>query len=258
MTNIDKVNSFDLNPLNYDLYRPLYPKEIYDEIFKYANLNKNCKILEIGLGTGQATIPFLKKNYQVTALELGKNLSLFAQNKFKDYSNLKIINDDFLKYDFQDEKFDLIYCASAFWWLSKPLVYQKILSLLNDHGVLAIFANHPYPNKTKDITNIINKKVYKKYYENPKKVHEFSKKDLKVQVQELKNACFKEVKSYLFKRTRTLKTLDYLGLLNTYSDFILLDEKTKENFLNDMSKKLNKVGGFINIYDTLDLYLARK
>ena len=255
---LTKKESFDLNPANYDKYRPNYPNIIYQEIKKYCNLQNGNKLLEIGIGTGQATSLFLKNYYQITAIELGYNLSLFVSNKFSKYSNIKIINDDFMTHNFLNEKFDLIYCASAFWWLDKPLVYQKIYNLLNENGVLAIFANHPYPNKCKDKTNIASKKIYHKYYQNNKKIKEFSKNDLKIISNELKEFGFKNVKSFLYKRIRKLSTSKYIGLINTYSDHIIMDQSLKKKFDNDMKQAINKVGGFINIYDTIDLYLAKK
>ena len=51
---------FDEDEINYDRWRPGYP----DELFQAA--------LEVGIGTGQATRPFLEAGCRVTAVELGE------------------------------------------------------------------------------------------------------------------------------------------------------------------------------------------
>ena len=67
-----------------------------------------------------------------------------------------------------------------------------------------------------------------------------------------------KVESKLYRRVRTLTTEAYIHLLNTYSDHRALDITVKERFEMEMRKAINEVGGNINIYDTIDLYLARK
>lgn len=62
----------------------------------------------------------------------------------------------------------------------------------------------------------------------------------------------------MFYRTRTLSANDYIHLLNTYSDHHILSPEMKTQFENDMRKELNQIGGSIQIYDTIDLCLAKK
>ena len=82
---MNKALLFNEDELNYDKYRPAYPKEVYDEIFSYALLHENSQLLEIGVGTGQATEPFLKAGCKVTAAEIGDKLSAFVGRKYRDY-----------------------------------------------------------------------------------------------------------------------------------------------------------------------------
>ena len=57
---------------------------------------------------------------------------------------------------------------------------------------------------------------------------------------------------------RKLSTDEYIHLLNTYSNHRALEPPLKEAFESEMRNALDEVGGFINIYDTVDLYLAQK
>ena len=67
---MDLRKTFNTDEYNYDRSRPGYPKELFDDIFDYVNLSENCNVLEIGIGTGQATLPFLKQGCNVTAIQL--------------------------------------------------------------------------------------------------------------------------------------------------------------------------------------------
>ena len=50
---------------------------------------------------------------------------------------------------------------------------------------------------------------------------------------------------------------EYISLINTYSDHIALPKEMRNAFEIDMKQAIDNVGGVINIYDTIDLYLAK-
>ncbi|WP_405172451.1 rRNA adenine N-6-methyltransferase family protein [Paenibacillus sp. FSL H8-0280] len=73
---MENKETFNLVTHEYERYRPVYPSEMFDDIFTYLNLNKEDSILEIGCGTGQATGGLVSKDYtNITCIELGSNLA---------------------------------------------------------------------------------------------------------------------------------------------------------------------------------------
>lgn len=44
----------------YDKWSPTYVSDLYEDIFSYKQIDKASNVLEIGIGTGQATEPILK------------------------------------------------------------------------------------------------------------------------------------------------------------------------------------------------------
>ena len=249
--------TFNEDAENYDKARPLYPAELFDDILAYSGINKNSNVLEIGIGTGQATLPFLMLGCNVTAVELGSDLAEFAKKKFSSYNNFSIINADFIEADLKNGCYDLIYCATAFHWLPQEKAYNKIKKLLAPNGTLALFWNHPFPNREDDEVNMASKRIYDKYRPTNKPITEFCEKDLQKRKSELKQNGFKCVKSKLYKRTRTLTAQEYIALINTYSDHRALPDDIRLPFENEMRSAINSLGGKINIYDTIDLYLAK-
>ena len=77
---------------------------------KICNLisNKNLNILEIGPGDGRLTKYILKSEpNKINLVEIDEDLILLLNNKYKNYSKIKIIHQDILNYPLI-EKYDLI------------------------------------------------------------------------------------------------------------------------------------------------------
>ncbi len=254
---MDLRYTFDENVKNYDRVRPEYPEKLFEDIFRFSKLSSDSNVLEIGIGTGQATRPLLDIGCNLTAVELGENLADYCRVKFENYKNISIINDDFLKSDLPENNFDLIYSATAFHWIKQPNGYEKVKSLLLQNGLVALFWNHPFVSRNDDETNAASMTVYKKYRPSDKKQVEFCEDNYKIKLGELADNGFDIVFTNIYKRVRRLSADEYIDLLNTYSDHRALPKDIKQGFEEDMKKALYAVGGYINIYDTVDLYLAK-
>lgn len=165
MSNIIQGNETKFNEVVelYDKMRPGYVEELYQDIFEYAKINKHSKVLEVGVGTGQATLPFLEKGCSLVAVELGDNLANFTAQKFKNYDNLTVENVAFQNYNATAESFDLVYSASAFHWIGEEPGYTKAHTLLKSGGVFARFANHPFKDKEKEALDVAIQKLYSVY-----------------------------------------------------------------------------------------------
>lgn len=250
--------TFNEDAQNYDTYRPTYPKELFLDIIQYSDISLGKNALEIGVGTGQATEPILNNGCNVKAIELGNNLAQYVKNKFRDYENFSVINEDFIEYPIEEEYFDLVYCATAFHWLPEKVAFEKVKNILKSNGTIALFWNHPFPNRQDDISNIASRKIYNKYRPTDKEIIEFNQNNCTKHINELDKYGFKDITCKLYHRKRTLTSEQYIGLLNTYSDHRALPTELKNSFERDMKASIDEIGGMINIYDTVDLYLARK
>lgn len=253
---MDLRKTFNTDEYNYDKSRPDYPKELFEDIFDYVNLSENSNILEVGIGTGQATLPFLNKGCNVTAVELGDKLARYCAQKYSHFDNFNIINSDFIKTELNEKNFDLIYSATAFHWIPKDNGYAKIKALLKSDGVVALFWNHPFVSNTGDKTNLASMDVYKMYRPNDKMPVEFDATKCQAKIDELKHYGFVNTTSKVYKRIRRLTSEEYISLIKTYSDHNALPKNIQNAFENDMKQAIDNVGGVINIYDTIDLYLG--
>ena len=56
---------FDQDAERYDRARPGYPAELFDDLAALTGLRAGDRVLEIGPGTGQATVPLAQRGYRI-------------------------------------------------------------------------------------------------------------------------------------------------------------------------------------------------
>jgi len=79
----------------------LIDNNILNKIVQLAEIN-NCDIVEIGPGTGNLTKKIIEqKPKNFILIEKDHKLTINLKNKFKEYNNLKIFNEDILKFDLE-------------------------------------------------------------------------------------------------------------------------------------------------------------
>ena len=98
-------------------------------------------MLEIGCGTGQATVSLARRGYRVLCVELGENLAAVARRNLASYPRAEVLTADFEDVSLPEGAFDLAISATAFHWLDPAVAYPKVARALRPGGVIALFWN---------------------------------------------------------------------------------------------------------------------
>lgn len=260
---MDLRKSFDSEVTNYDKWRPRYCTGLFNDIIEHSKLNPKSQCLEIGCGTGQATEPILKTGSSLLALELGSNFTEFTRNKFIQYKNFQIENADFEKYELENNKYDLVFSGTAFHWISEEIGYPKVYHTLKSGGTLALFWNKPGPKSFEDPLHLKMQEVYAKYrnseeMQKAKGERENPQERYAKMITTMKEYGFVKAECRLYKQVREFTADEYIGLLRTYSDNISLHEPVKTQFFTEMRNVIYDFDNRIKIYDTIELYLAKR
>ena len=247
----------------YEKIRPAYPDELYQALFAYAPLDASCSAAEVGIGGGQATLPVLKTGCMLTAVEYGNQLAQLCREKFSGYPRFSVITGRFEDADLPEDSFDLVYSASAFHWIPEETGYPKVFRMLKPGGAFARFANHPYQAKDnpalfKEIQDAYAEYYYPYYKKQPGKLGEYTEVQAAERAAVAGKYGFTDMRYMLFHRVRTLSAAEYRMLISTYSDHITIEEGIRERFFDAIEETINRHGGSISIFDTLDLQMARK
>ena len=133
--------AFGADPANYHGARPPYPQATWDALVQRAGLRAGIDILEIGAGTGLATIPLLKHDpARLVAIEPDARLAVFLAKVAAD-PRLAVVNETFEDAELQPASFDLVVSATAFHWLDAVPALKLINGLLRSDGSLALIWN---------------------------------------------------------------------------------------------------------------------
>ncbi|MCL2203184.1 MAG: class I SAM-dependent methyltransferase [Defluviitaleaceae bacterium] len=258
---------FDEIVEGYDRARGGYPSELYADIFNYNQGGK--KAIEIGAGTGLATIPFLNNGYNVTAIEMGANMVDFLMQKFSGNQNFSVINDTFENASVDGEAYDIIYAASAFHWVDAEMGCPKVLRLLKDGGTFALFRNNTVPADGEVLYEEIQsayEKHYNSYYTSSKRpikktVEDFWKPSeiyTSFRFESMEQYGFRDVTMKFYNASRTYSADEYIALMDTMSDNRALPENNRTNLYADIKNAIERHGGQHTVDYMYQLYMGRK
>ena len=82
---MERKASFNTAAQLYDEARPSYPDVAIDWILDRTNIESDDTLLEIGPGTGQATLKFAERGYRIRGVELGQNMADMLMQKVGNY-----------------------------------------------------------------------------------------------------------------------------------------------------------------------------
>jgi len=254
-------DSFDEASREYDEVRPSYPDKLIKDIIRISKIPEEGKILEVGCGTGQATIRFAEQSYPMTCLDIGKNLVKIAREKCKNYPNVTIHNISFENW--QPEKkgaFDLLISGTAFHWIPLEIAYPKAAEVLKDTGSIALFWNMhptPYTGFFQDVQRVYHRVVPE--WTDPKNSPGTEKKILEKKNYIDGTGLFERVKVRRYPWSRTYSTDQYLKLLDTYSDHRSLQKDRRNQLYKGIRTLINEEYGGIVARPYLSvLFIARK
>jgi SAM-dependent methyltransferase len=132
--------TFEAAPELYDRMRPVAPPELFDDLVELAGLRPDDRVLELGCGTGQATLPLAERSLEVVGVELGAGLAELARKKLAGFPRVRIVTSSFEGWDAAGDRFDAVVCVNAFHWIEPDVRYVKPAALLKPGGSLAVVA----------------------------------------------------------------------------------------------------------------------
>lgn len=258
MSDRRQKTTFDAVAALYDRRRPSYPASLVADVIALSGIGPEGHILEIGCGTGKATLPFARRGYRMLCLELGENLAKVAAANLAPYPQVTVQQVAFEAWPLQAAAFDLVLSAQAFHWLDPALRLVKSAAALRPSGTLALFWNQ-YPPLPEPLGSALEA-LYRELA--PALVTKRTGPDLDERVAiiaaDIENSgSFRRPVVRLYPWTARYTARAYGELLNTYSDHLMLEQGVRRELLAAVEAVINEHGGVVDRPYRAVLFAAR-
>lgn len=254
-------STFDGVASVYDEVRPGYPKRLFDDLANLTFTGAGAEVLEIGCGTGQATVDLARRGYHVLGVELGGNLARVAGCKVAQYPNARVLNSSFEEWPLQQKSFDLVVSATAFHWIDPKVRYRKSAEALKAGGSLALIWHRPEPEES---TEGFSKALSEAHREQAPELAEEQRPQrldwATDKAEDIERSGYFErpvQRCYRFGVEHDAGS--YVRLMSTYSSHRALDEAKRQRLFAAVARLINtEYGGKVVEGYRSELYVARK
>ena len=268
-----KIEPYKGIAATYEEIRPSYPEELIEDIILKTGIQFSDRLLEIGAGTGKATIQFARKGFTIHAIELGEDMASILKDKCAEFEKVTFDVIPFEQWNYEGNNvFNMIYCAQAFHWLDPKIKYEKCHKLLKDNGYLILFWYNSYDSKSPNDTERQNKidRIVNKYASNyfindkssQRRKHDgIYKEDERIKEIEA-SGLFTLVEKIEYLHETRNNVDQYLKVMKSIPTFASifdgLNDVSIKNMNNEIKEVINEYGGYVSSVLNFSLYITKK
>jgi SAM-dependent methyltransferase len=243
--------SFDRQAELYDAARPSYPAALVDDVIARCAPRR---MLEVGAGTGKATVAFARTGRELVAIEPGENLAAVLRRNVAGFPQVTVEQTTFEAYP--GSGFDLVYAAQAFHWVDPAVRYTKAAQVLRPRGWLAVIRNENAAMEA-GLRGELDA-VYARWRPGKARTSDDVAQATQQWTSEIAaSGRFDTVELGEFPWTASYTSRSYLDLLTTYSDHALLPEPQRTALFGEIAALIERRGGSIEVPYVALAFVAR-
>lgn len=248
----------------YDQARPSYPPALIDDVLEYSGLQPGDVAAEVGAGTGKATLLFAERGLQILALEPSAEMAAIARRNLAGFPNVDVTEVEFERWT-PRQQVGLLYSGQAWHWIDPERRFAHAGEVLTPHGTLAAFWNRvrwessPLRAELDDIYRRLAPELASRVPLGPMYPAAAASYDRLRDWQGSR----RDATGFTPPDWRTYSwfthyaTADYLSLIQTHSDHIVLEPRRRRALLNAIGEAIEASGGSLEIEYLTRLGLAR-
>jgi SAM-dependent methyltransferase len=233
----------------YDQARPGYPQAVVEHL---RSLVVATDAVEVGAGTGKATVAFARDGLALTCLEPSPKMAAILDDR--NLPGVKVVVTTLEDWDGEPQSADLIYAAQAWHWVDKASGFPKALSLLRPGGVLALLWNIPVDRYGP------HEKLYARHAPEllAERDERIQRRDDHDWCADMEEAGFVTTERFTHIWSEELTADRYRALYSTYSDHMMLDEKARTAILDGLVADVESSGGTLTVSYRTEVFSGRK
>jgi SAM-dependent methyltransferase len=243
----------------YDAVRPGYPERLVEDVLAFGRVGADDRVLEVGAGTGKATVAFAAHGTHVLALEPSAPMAAIARRHCADRPNVTFDVTSFEDWPLQPHAFALLISAQAWHWVAPEVRYRRAHEALRRGGAVALFWNRPefdgHPLRPElDAAYAVHAPELAGRSGFPGA----AASDRTDAAQELGDSgLFADVATHRYAWSERYGTERYLRLMATQSNHRMLPDGQRDALFAAIAAVLQRHGGEIAVDYTTELYLGR-
>ena len=248
----------------YDHARPSYPPALVDDVVGFAGVRPGDPVVEIGAGTGKATVLFAARGLRILALEPSADMARIARRNTAPFPNVVVREVEFERWT-PVQPVKLLYSAQAWHWIEPQVGFPRAAQTLTHEGALAAFWNRvrwdssPLRAELGDIYRRLAPELgrggtagpmHPSYTRGPDWMSDWHRG-------QVETTGFSEPEWRTYSWLARYTTREYLDLLQTHSDHIVLAPSRRQQLLEAVGTVIDSVGGSFELEYVTRLGLAR-
>lgn len=247
----------------YQQSRSDYPAALYQFILAGSKLGERCKTLEIGPGTGIASIQLSALGAKpLVLLEPDQGFNQHLNTLFAKQAEVEIIQQAFEDWFVEPASFDLVVAATSFHWLEPKQRLQKIAQCLKVSGQLALLWNCYVDEDQQDEFHNATQSLLSGLPQSPSEgANNVSfALDVNARAEEFaRHSCFGELRHKQVKWCLQLTTAQLVALYSTFSVISSLSVARQQSLLKQLADIADhQFGGLVTRNMTSIIYMAQK
>lgn len=250
--NRERALSFGSDAARYDRARPTYPAELVDDLMA----GHPWHVLDIGCGTGKAGRLLVNRGCQVLGVEPDERMAAMARTY-----GLDVEVAPFEQWNAAGRHFDLAISAQAWHWIEPVAGLRRVADVLLPDARFGIFWNHAsYGEDLRGGLDEIYARVAPGITDRAVIVGNVPNARLDDDVRAMTSSSqFTPPEDHRYAWHLDYTTDDFLELLRTHSDHMLLPDDRRAQLLDEVGALVDRHGGTLRVaYRTRLLLLTRR
>jgi SAM-dependent methyltransferase len=246
----------------YDRIRAGYPDAVFDDVLSFAGPGgPRLRALEVGAGTGKATVGFAARGLEILALEPSAAMAAVARRNCRPFPGVRVESASFEDWPAAVGGFGLVFSAQAWHWITPEVRYRKAAQALRPGGTLALLWNRvrwrgePWRDDLEDLYRRLAPDLYARRPGFPGLIPRPEDGD---RVGEMRGTgLFRDETERTYSWPATFTADSFIDLLQSQSDHRLLAEDSRAELFGAVRKVIASYGGEIGVPHMTLLVLGR-
>jgi ubiquinone/menaquinone biosynthesis C-methylase UbiE len=247
----------------YDSARAGYPDALIDDVLSFAGAGgPGLRAVEVGAGTGKATVSFAARGLEIVAIEPSAAMAAVARRKTAKFPGVSVEETSFEEWQAPGAAFRLLYSAQAWHWVTPDVRDVKAAGVLAPGGAIALFGHRvhwqgePLRDELEDLYQRLAPDLLAQRPSFPGLIADPERGSFDAEI--LRTGLFRDVTTRTYRWSATFTADTYASLLQTQSGHRMLAQDRRARLLEGVRDIIAAHDGEIEIPHGTLLVMARR